>query len=106
MNTIWGGLFFLWLIVAIVSTFVLGGIVLVQPFVPILGDWLKTITLYDLIRSYGFGLSIVMSLIGIGIGIYREDIEDKHYHTTSLVFLLAGVIVLILLLIGRFLASS
>lgn len=88
-----GGWFFLTLLLP----FMVGGMTILSSVSPI-RQWYQGVTVYDLVGSFGFAYSVLMSLTAIMLGFYNDA---KNKISQILIFL--GVLILIAVLVGRFL---
>lgn len=71
MNLIYGGIGAVWIGATVVVIFGIGGLALFSP-VPFFSDWLKSVRLYDVVTTVGYGYAVLMSLSAIALGLYRN----------------------------------
>lgn len=103
MDGIYWRIFLVWVVVTVVVIFAIGGVALFSP-IPFLSDWLKSVRLYDIMTTLGYGYAVLMSLTAIAVGLYREHGEfGKPLPRKPRNLILAGLggIILIGLLVGQ-----
>lgn len=92
-----------WLLFTLgVLPFLLGSLVLLNPFVPLLRQWLSGMTALDFINTFVFPYALLMSFVGIASGIYREKNEARDTLCTFMG--VTALAILALLLWGKFVA--
>lgn len=95
------GIVFLWLGLSVAIPFVLGGFVLAALYLNPLVTWLRSISVYDALTNIVYWYAVLMALTAIGSGWYRDTIQKKR-SKFMLFLLIAGIIIFMLLLVGKF----
>lgn len=92
-----------WIVGSILLMFVFGGGVLFTPYLPFVRDWLEQRTLYDLVVSMSaFIYAVSMSLVAVTTGISANP--SAWNPRDRIILLVLGLLILVFLVVGRFLA--